>query len=112
MQTHERPVIEHYRFSVEWSAEDDEFVATVAEFPSLSWLEASQVKALEGLENLLREVVDDMLTRGEDVPLPFSGRRFSGNLKVRVSPEKHRQLVIFAHEQGVSLNRYLTERLT
>jgi predicted RNase H-like HicB family nuclease len=73
MQIHERPVVEHYRFSVEWSAEDDEFVATVAEFPSLSWLEPSQGKALEGLQGLLREVIDDMLTRGEDVPIPFPG---------------------------------------
>ena len=40
MDTLERPQVEvsHYTYRVAWSAEDGEFVATVAEFPSLSWL--------------------------------------------------------------------------
>ncbi|MGP4967336.1 toxin-antitoxin system HicB family antitoxin [Glutamicibacter ardleyensis] len=32
-------------------------------------------------------------------------------MRVRVSPEKHRDLTIAAADQRVSLNRYLTERL-
>ena len=30
--------VSHYTYRVTWSAEDGEFVATAAEFPSLSWL--------------------------------------------------------------------------
>lgn len=30
--------LNHYTYRVTWSAQDEEFLATVAEFPSLSWL--------------------------------------------------------------------------
>ena len=32
------PDATHYTYRVAWSVEDGEHVATVAEFPSLSWL--------------------------------------------------------------------------
>ena len=62
MDTLERPQVDvsHYTYRVAWSVEDDEFVATVAEFPSLSWLAPSQVEALQGLEAVLADVVLDM----------------------------------------------------
>ncbi len=111
MQTRERPVVAHFRYSVAWSPEDQEYVAEVTEFPSLSWLHEDKEEALRGIERLVTEVVEDMIQNGEQVPVPLSEQKFSGNLKVRVSPETHRHLAICAKEQGVSLNRYLTERL-
>jgi hypothetical protein len=55
----------HYTYRVAWSAEDDEHVATVAEFPSLSWLAPDPQEALGGLVDLVRDVVDDMAASGE-----------------------------------------------
>ncbi|MFJ2618290.1 type II toxin-antitoxin system HicB family antitoxin [Glutamicibacter sp. NPDC087344] len=104
-------VVAHYVYSVVWSPEDEEYVASVAEFPSLSWMDEDQVEALLGLRSLLREVIEDMEANGEDVPSPITERKYSGNIKLRVSPEKHRELTIAAATQGVSLNRYLSERL-
>jgi hypothetical protein len=43
------PDATHYTYRVAWSVEDGEHVATVAEFPSLSWLAATPVEALAGL---------------------------------------------------------------
>ncbi|WP_240630133.1 type II toxin-antitoxin system HicB family antitoxin [Specibacter cremeus] len=101
MPTYETDVaIDHYAYSVSWSVEDEEFVATVAEFPSLSWLDGTQDKALRGLEALIADVVRDMQDNGEDVPTPFAEREYSGNLRVRVSPEKHRKLVIAARSRA------------
>jgi len=57
---------------VTWSSEDDEFVATCVEFPSLSWLASSQVEALSGLGDLIAETVADMQGRGETVPQPLA----------------------------------------
>lgn len=104
--------VTHYRYSVAWSPEDEEYVATVAEFPSLSWLDIDQLEALRGLEQLVQEVIEDMRRNGEEVPSPLAERTFSGNIKFRVSPIVHRNLVVAASEQGVSLNRYLSERLS
>ena len=111
MPTNKQPTAAHYKYDVVFSRQDQEFVATVAEFPSLSWLDEDQVNALLGLRKLVDEVMQDMQANGEDVPRPFHERTYSGNIKLRVSPEKHRELTIAAAEQGVSLNRYLSERL-
>lgn len=105
-------IVARYRYSVTFSPEDGEYLATVAEFPSLSWLDEDQVEALRGLDRLLQEVVSDMQANSEDVPLPFADRNYSGNLRVRVTPEKHRRLAVSAQEQGVSLNRYVNDLLS
>jgi len=103
--------VKHYSYRVLWSVEDGEYVATVAEFPSLSWLDADQGKALAGLVDLVGDVVADMESSGELVPVPISERRFSGKFNVRVPESLHRELVRTAAEEGVSLNRLISARL-
>jgi len=106
-----RPDVSRYTYRVAWSAEDGEFVATCLEFPSLSWLAASQVEALEGLEGLLREVVVDMEQQGEKIAVPLSERRFSGKFNVRVGEHLHRDLAMQAAEEHMSLNQYVVKKL-
>lgn len=55
----------HYTYQVAWSTEDAENVATVAEFPSLSWLAPTPVEALSGLLDLVRDAVADMVASSE-----------------------------------------------
>lgn len=104
--------VEHYMYRVTWSVDDGEFVATVAEFPSLSWLEQDRAEALAGLTRLVAGVVADMAAHGEAVPEPLAERRYSGRFNVRVPESLHRELVTAAAEQGVSLNRLVSQRLT
>ena len=104
------PVV-HYRYSVQWSLEDQEFVATVLEFPALSWLDEDQLAALRGIERLVSEVIDELTQSGEPVPEPIATQKFSGRLNLRVLPELHRKLAIEAANRGVPLNKYATERL-
>ncbi len=103
--------VKHYAFRVVWSAEDGEYVATVAEFPSLSWLDADQTKALNGLVDLVSQVVADLESTGEPIPEAISERRFSGRFNVRIPESLHRALVLAAAEEGVSLNRLVSDRL-
>lgn len=100
-----------YAYKVVWSVEDDEYVATVAEMPSLSWLASTQAEAIEGLHTLVEDVIADMHQSGEPVPEPFSTRAFSGKFQVRIPPELHRRLVTEAAEEHVSLNRLVASRL-
>ncbi|MEA5454046.1 toxin-antitoxin system HicB family antitoxin [Sinomonas sp. JGH33] len=111
MLTQPRHDVTHYRYTVFWSKEDGEFVGTVAEFPSLSFLDESQTRALEGIEELVADVIEDMLNSGEEIPVPLSEREYSGNIRLRVTPKKHRELAVRAQEQGVSLNRFLNSLL-
>lgn len=105
------PDATHYTYRVAWSAEDGEYVATVAEFPSLSWLAPTQVEALSGLADVVRHVLADLTASGEAVPEPLSERTYSGRFVVRVPAEVHRRLVREAAEQHVSLNRLVSDRL-
>lgn len=103
--------VTHYTYRVSWSSEDQEFVGTCVEFPSLSWLAPSQSGALLGIERVVEDVVADMQESGEDVPQPLAEREYSGRFNVRIPPATHRRLASVAAEQGVSLNRYVSDRL-
>lgn len=113
MDTLERPQdgVSHYTYRVARSSEDGEFVATVAEFPSLSWLAPSQFEALEGLQTLLAEVVLDMLEHGEDVPEPLSERNYSGKFNLRLGEKLHREVAMHAAEENLSINQWVVRKL-
>lgn len=102
---------EEYTYRVFWSREDGEFVATVAEFPSLSCLEGAQADALAGLVEVVQGVLDEMAESGENPPEPLGARVYSGKFALRMAPEQHRRLAMEAAEQGVSLNHLATSRI-
>lgn len=102
---------DHYTYRVSWSPEDREYVATVIEFRSLSWLAPDPAAALLGLRDLVAQVVDELETSGEPVPEPLAERQFSGEFRLRIPPALHRALAIEAAEQGVSLNRLVSAKV-
>lgn len=102
---------EHYTYRVRWSAEDEAYVGTVAEFPSLSWIGGKQLDAFIGIRAVVADVLDDMAANSEKPPEAIADRTYSGKFMVRVPPELHRQLAIEAAEQNVSLNRLAAARL-
>lgn len=104
-------LINRYTYRVTWSEEDQEYVASCVEFPSLSWLAATQEEALTGIKNLIKDCVDDMQANNERVPEPIASKHYSGKFLVRVPPETHRHLAMAAAEAGVSLNRLVASRL-
>jgi len=104
--------LDQYTYRVTWSDEDNQCAGLCAEFPSLSWLDATPEKALRGIRKVVAEVVADMRANGESVPEPISQRRYSGKFMVRVPPEVHRRLAMEAAEEDVSLNRLVSSKLS
>ncbi|MDR1188252.1 MAG: type II toxin-antitoxin system HicB family antitoxin [Bifidobacteriaceae bacterium] len=104
-------VADHYTYRVHWSAEDEAYVGTAAELPSMSWVAGSLSGALAGIRDLCAEAVQDMATSGETPPEPMGDRTYSGKFMVRIPPEAHRRLTVEAAEQRVSLNRLVASRL-
>jgi predicted HicB family RNase H-like nuclease len=102
---------DHYTYRVSWSAEDGEHVATCLEFPSLSWLAETPEAALAGMRQMVANVIIDMKETGERIPVALAEKHYSGEFRVRIPPELHRQLALTAAEQGVSLNRLASMRL-
>jgi len=103
---------DRYSYRTVWSEEDGEYVGLCVEFPSLSWLAESPEEALRGIRGVVAKSVADMKKGGETPPPPLSGRTFSGKFIVRVPPEVHRGLALKAAEEGVSLNRLVSARLS
>jgi predicted HicB family RNase H-like nuclease len=103
---------DHYTYRISWSPSDGEYVATCAEFPSLSWLDEDQIDALKGIRQLIADIVGDLRANGETIPAPIADQRFSGKFLVRLPPELHRRLALEAAEAGVSLNRLASFKLT
>ena len=68
--------IKHYTYRVTWSTEDDEHLATCAEFPSLSWLAKTPAAALKGIQKVVARVVTDMQAGGEAVPEPLAEKHY------------------------------------
>ncbi len=103
---------DHYTYRVTWLEEDGEYVGLCAEFPSLSWLAQTPEAALKGIRQVVADVVKDMKTSGEEPPKALASRRFSGKFLVRVPPEVHKKLALEAAENGISLNRLASLKLT
>lgn len=105
------PDAAHYTYRLAWSARDAEFVATVVEFPSLSWIEKTREDALDGLTSLVDEVLRDMLAEGEEVPAPWDERTFSGKFNLRLGPDLHKRVALEAAERNESMNTYVIKQL-
>jgi len=103
---------DRYTYRITWSEEDKEYVGLCVEFPSLSWLAESPELALKGIRKVVEEVIKEMKENEESPPEPLSCRKFSGKFVVRIPPEIHRKLAIEAEEQGISLNRLISAKLS
>ncbi len=103
---------DRYTYRITWSEEDQEYVGLCVEFPSLSWLEKSQEDALAGIRKMVANIVKDMKASNETPPEPIASKQFSGKIMVRIPPELHRKLALEAQEEGISLNRLSSDRLS
>lgn len=103
---------EQYTYRVSYSPEDREFVGLCTELSGLSWLARTPEAALRGIRNAARQAVEILVADGEGVPEPLSAKTYSGIFKVRIPPEVHRQLALDAAEQGVSMNRLVSAKLS
>lgn len=111
-QTHRDPEVTRFTYRVFWSADDECYVGTCAEFPSLSHLDDSMQGALNGISDLVADVVTDLRREKSPIPSPLASKRFSGAFKVRIPPMIHQRLALEAAEQGVSLNRLVSAKLS
>ncbi len=104
--------VDHYTYRVTWSSEDGEHVGLCAEFPSLSWLSKTPGAALTGIRKIVAETIADLKSCGEPIPEPLAEKHYSGEFRVRIPPVLHRSLAMQAAEQGVSLNRLASLKLS
>lgn len=66
---------DRYSYRVGWSAEDEAYVGTVEELPSLCWVADSLETAFTGVRDLVAAVLADMADTGATPPPPALGDR-------------------------------------
>jgi hypothetical protein len=81
-----------YTYRAEYSPEYGEYVGVCLEYPFRYSRAPTAHQAIEGVERMI-------------------DRQYSGNLRVRPSPSLHSRLAVEAHEQGVSLNQWVVQKL-
>jgi predicted HicB family RNase H-like nuclease len=102
---------DQYEYRVAWSPEDDEFVARVTEFPSMSAFGGTREEALREIRIVVDAVLHDMAADRESPPEPLSLRHYSGKFALRMPPSLHKQLAAEAGRMGKSINALIVDLL-
>lgn len=98
-----------YPFNIEWSDEDQEYVATCHDFPGLSAFGKSEDEALREAKIALEGFIQVSIDRNIPLPEPTVRQTFSGKLQLRLEKSLHRLASQRAREEEVSLNTYIVD---
>lgn len=104
-------IVNKYTYRIEWSEEDQVFIASCLEFPGLAAHGDTTENALKEIKLVIKESIKWLEEENKPVPQPLGVKKFKGNLTLRIPPEIHRELAIKSAEQGVSVNQYILSRL-
>lgn len=86
---------------------DGLFKAEILEFPGCFAVGATQVEALEALEETAFDWIRVTLEQGQDIPSPTDNASFSGKTALRMSKTLHKKAAQAALRDGVSLNQFI-----
>lgn len=97
----------NYNGTVEYSKEDECLFGKVVGIKSLLSYEGNSVQELEkDFKNVIDEYIKDCEERGVQPEQPYKG-----TFNVRISPELHRSIAVYAIEHGKSLNAAVEEAI-
>lgn len=97
----------NYNGTVEYSKEDDCLFGKVVGIKSLLSYEGNSVKELEeDFRNVINEYLEECEEMGVQPEQPYKGV-----FNVRISPELHRSIAVYALEHGKSLNAAVEEAI-
>ena len=97
----------NYNGTVEYSKEDRCLYGKVVGIKSLLSYEGSSVQELEeAFQTVIDEYIQDCEERNVQPETPYKG-----SFNIRINPELHRMVAIYAMENGKSLNAAVEEAL-
>lgn len=98
-----------YPFNIEWSDEDEEYIATCPAFPGLTAFGETEEKALKEAKVALAGFIETYKSNNMTLPEPTIHKRVSGKFQLRLPKSLHSLAVRMAHREGVSLNSYIAD---
>ena len=97
-----------YRFDLNWSDEDDGYIAVCPEFPGLSAFGETAEEALAEAQIALGLFIESYKAKGLPLPKPQKAKSYSGQIRLRLPKSLHAQAARIAAEDHISLNDFLT----
>ena len=86
---------------------DGSFRAEILEFAGCVTSASESTEALKKLEVVAADWIEAAAARGQLVPEPLAGARYSGKLQVHMPKSLHQKAALFAEREGVSLNIFI-----
>lgn len=101
-----------YSINLEWSLEDESYIATIQEFPGLSAFGETPGEALREAITAAKGFLDIIIEDGDEIPEPIVKKKFSGQTRLRLPKTLHQKLAFEASKEGVSLNTHVLTLLS
>ena len=92
---------------IQWSEEDEAYIAFVPELSGLSAFGSSPEEAARELSLAKEAYLVVLVEDKEEIPEPETLKPFSGQTRVRLPKSLHASLAYQARQQGVSLNTHI-----
>lgn len=97
---------------VQWSEEDEGYIATIPELTGLSAFGVTKEEALKELEVAREAYLEVFIEDGCQLPEPDTLNSYSGQTRLRLPKSLHASLSRKAKMEGVSLNTYIIHLLS
>src|SRR5262245_10689055 len=100
-----------YSYQLQWSDEDNAYIASCLEFPGLLAHGDTPEEAIREAGVALKGVIE--VYKESDLPLPEPQTRqeYSGQFRLRLPKSLHRRAALMAEREGVSLNAFTVAAL-
>ncbi len=95
-----------YSVNVFWDEEDNCFIATCHEFPLLSAHGDTKEEAISEFQVVLEMAIESYIEDHLELPKPKILSNYSGQFRIRMRKNLHKELAETAEKEGVSLNSY------
>lgn len=92
--------------------DDGSYSAEILEFFGCFSEGDTAEEAVTNVENAARSWVGTCLEEGIEIPEPFNNQEFNGKIALRLPRSLHRQAVLFAEREGISLNQFLVSSIS
>ncbi len=101
---------EKYSIQIYWSVDDECFIATSEELPTLSAFGDTYEETISEVQEAMSVYLEVL---GEEArPSPSTIESFSGQFRVRLPKSLHRRISETARREGVSLNTLIIKNLS
>jgi predicted RNase H-like HicB family nuclease len=91
--------------------ESGTYTAVILEFPGCIAQGDTPQEAYENLEDAAKDWIESALDLKQEIPSPSQSVSFGGKILLRLPKSLHRQLILIAEREGVSLNQFIVSAL-